>query len=302
MRRALVTALALACAVAPALRAQPVPQVSAGRIERIASMPSRHVAARHVDVWLPPGYDRSRRYPVLYMHDGQMLFDSTVTWNRQAWDFAGIASRLIAEGAIEPVIVVGIWNSGPTRHSEYFPEKALAFIPEPSRRSLVQSGLSGQPRADAYLRFLVGELKPRIDATYATRPDAASTFVMGSSMGALISLYAISEYPQVFGGAAALSTHWVGAGFANATIPLGILAYLRDHLAHGEEHRLYMDRGTTELDALYAPAQPLAEQVAFDRGYRGRNFMARTYEGAGHNERAWRARLDVPLRFLLAPR
>jgi enterochelin esterase-like enzyme len=79
MRRALVTALALACAVAPALRAQPVPQVSAGRIERIASMPSRHVAARHVDVWLPPGYDRSRRYPVLYMHDGQMLFDSTVT-------------------------------------------------------------------------------------------------------------------------------------------------------------------------------------------------------------------------------
>lgn len=299
--RTSLLAACLAVVSARPLASQPVPTVAAGRIERLANFPSRHVDPRHVDVWLPPGYDGRTRLPVVYMHDGQMLYDSTVTWNKQEWTVDETVARLVREGRIGPVIVVGVWNNGKRRHSEYFPQRALATLPASTRDSLVHLALDGAPRADAYLRFLVEELKPAIDARFATKPDAAHTFVMGSSMGGLISLYALCEYPQVFGGAAALSTHWIGNFGANATIPLAFLTYLRDRLPDPATHRLWMDIGTTELDANYVIHQPVAERVARDRGYGDRTMVSRIFTGAGHNERAWAARLDQPFAFLLAP-
>ncbi|MFZ2986591.1 alpha/beta hydrolase [Ideonella sp.] len=288
-------------AQAPAL-----PQVAAGRIDRLADLPSRHVAPRHVDVWLPEGYDPSRRHQVLYMHDGQMLFDASTTWNKQAWGVDQTLNRLMKQGRLADTLVVGVWNNGKFRHSEYFPEKHLPFLPEAVRQKLISEGLQGQPRADAYLRFMVKELKPAIDARYATRPEAASTFIMGSSMGGLISVYAMNEYPQVFGGAAGLSTHWIGSGTPNAAIPLAALRYLQQNLADPASHRIYQDHGTTELDALYAPYQPLIDQLMRDKGYAetgpAANFMTRVFAGTGHNERAWADRLDVPVLFLMGRR
>ena len=147
--------------------------------------------------------------------------------------------------------------------------------------------------------FLVEELKPAIDAKYATKPGPEHTFMMGSSMGGLVSIYAMNEYPQVFGGAAGLSTHWMGSGQPNAAIPLAAFNYLRDKLAAPEGHRLYMDHGTTELDAGYAPYQAFVNEIVRDRGYTSANSMSRVFEGAGHNERAWAARLEIPLTFLM---
>jgi enterochelin esterase-like enzyme len=294
-------ALAVLAVAALPLAAQPVPQVASGRIERLANVPSRFVDPRHVDVWLPPGYDGRTRLPVVYMHDGQMLFDSTVTWNRQEWTVDETVTRLVRDRRAGPVIVVGVHNNGKRRHSEYFPARALGYLPETLRTALVARALDGEARADAYLRFLVEELKPAIDARFATKPDRAHTFVMGSSMGGLISLYALCEYPQVFGGAAAMSTHWIGSATANATIPLAFLTYLRDRLPDPATHRLWMDIGTAELDANYVIHQPVAERVARDRGYDDRTMTSRIFPGAGHNERAWAARLDLPFAFLLAP-
>lgn len=283
--------------------AQTLPLVGAGRIERLSQFPSQWVDARNVDVWLPEGYEQKvaagKRFAVLYMHDGQMLFDPATTWNKQAWGVDATLSRLMRAGRIPDVLVVGIWNNDKFRHSEYFPQKFLPWLQPDMRERYVREALQGKPQADAYLRFMVQELKPAIDAKYATRVGAAHTFVMGSSMGGLISVYAMNEYPQVFGGAAGLSTHWVGIGQPNAALPLSAYNYLREHLAAPKGHRLYQDHGTTELDALYGPYQPIVDQIVRDAGYTDANFMTRVFEGTGHNEKAWAARLEIPLLFLL---
>lgn len=298
------TSLASATGPAAAQAAQlaatppPLPQVATGRIERL-QLASRHVDPRPVDVWLPADYSPQQPCRVLYMHDGQMLFDASTTWNRQAWDVHLSVDRLRRAGQLAPTLVVGVWNNGPLRHSEYFPQKFLPFVPEAQRQAHVQQALAGQPRADAYLRFLVEELKPAIDARYATRPGRADTFIAGSSIGGLISIYAMNEHPEVFGGAAGLSTHWVGQRTPNAHLPLAAFQYLQRHLADPATHRLYMDHGTTELDAIYAPYQAFVDELVRDRGYTAANARSRVLPGTGHNERAWAARLDEVLPFLM---
>ena len=186
--------------------AQPLPAVASGRIERLANLASAFVAPRHVDVGLPEGYDAGtragQRFNVLYLHDGQMLFDPASTWNRQAWQVDATLARLLREGRIAPTLVVAIWNQPDQRYAEYYPEKFLALAAEPARDEYIARAQHGRPRADAYLRFLVEELKPAIDRRYATHPGPEGRFVMGASMGGLISVYALCEYPQVFGGAA----------------------------------------------------------------------------------------------------
>ncbi len=289
--------LVSACSHAP--KADPMPVVSAGLIERISNMPSRFVAPRHVDVWLPPGFSRDKRYAVLYMHDGQALFDGATSMSKKGWQIDAAMTSLLNEGRIRDTLVVGIWNTNYARHAEYFPQKVVPLIGEPIRSSFVNLALQGNPRADSYLRFLVDELKPMIDARYPTRTDAANTFIMGSSMGGIISLYAMSEYPKVFGAAGCLSTHWIGAFESNAAIPLATFNYLRDYLPDAATHRIYMDRGTTELDAQYPVHQNVADVLLREKGYAGSNFKSLVFEGAGHNESDWSKRLDHPLLFLL---
>ena len=265
-----------------------------GRVDSWQDVPSAHVAPRNVDVWLPPGYgdDPAKRYPVLYMHDGQNLFDPALSYTGVDWGIDEAMTRLVAEGAVREAIVVGIWNT-PRRFQEYMPRKPVAGDALPSGVDGVPPLPTADISSDAYLRFLVDELKPWIDATYRTRPGRDDTFVMGSSMGGLISLYAAAEYPGVFGGVGALSTHWpVGDGI--------VVDWLGEHLPDPATHRLYFDHGTETLDAGYAPYQQRMDQHLRDAGYvEGDNWSSRVFEDAGHNEAAWRARIDVPLRFLL---
>lgn len=254
-------------------------------------------------MWLPPGYSNARSYDVLYMHDGQMLFDSTTTWNHQDWRLDETLGRLQRAGAVRPTIVVAIWNTGPSRHAEYYPQRPLAYLDSALRGQVVRGFLQGRPQADNYLRFLTQELKPFIDRTFATRPGRAHTFIMGSSMGGLISLYALCEYPQVFGGAACLSTHWPGT-FGEGRYPqaASFQRYLREHLPPPRPHRLYFDHGSATLDSLYAPHQQAVDAVLRERGYTARTWLTRTVPGANHSERAWARRLAVPLQFLLKQR
>jgi enterochelin esterase-like enzyme len=297
MRRWTCTMMVLALAVTG--RAAELPRVTSGHIERLASFPSRYVAARNVDVWLPDGYGPGRRYAVIYMMDGQMLFDASTTWNKQAWGVDAALGSLLAANRVRDAIVVGVWNNPDLRHAEFFPQKSLPAVPAAVRKSFVRDSLHGKPLADRFLRFLVRELKPAIDARYLTLSGPDSTFIMGSSMGGILSLYAISEYPAVFGAAACLSTHWIGTFRVNSALPLAAFTYFQSHLPDPATHRIYMDRGTLELDALYADAQPFADDLIRDRGYTDSNFTSHVFEGAGHNERDWSARLDVPLTFLL---
>jgi enterochelin esterase-like enzyme len=279
----------------------PLPRVSAGTVERLGQVPSKFVEPRLVDVWLPDDYTPAKRYAVLYLQDGQALFDGATSMSKKGWHIDAAMDRLRREGRTRDTIVVGIWNTNYSRHAEYFPQKVVPLIEEPTRTQFVQKGLEGNPRADNYLRFMVEELKPMIDRRYPTRTDASNTFIMGSSMGGIISLYAISEYPQVFGAAACLSTHWIGAFESNTAIPLATFTYFRDHLPDPATHRIYMDRGTIELDALYPVHQSFANVMLREKGYTDASFQTLVFEGAGHNEADWAKRLDTPLTFLLGP-
>lgn len=266
-----------------------------GTVRFHGAFPSKFVAPRNVEVWLPPGYERSRsaRYPVLYVHDGQNVFAPATSYTGIDWGIDETMTRLIAEHRVRPAIVVAVWNT-PARMAEYMPEKAL-----PAGAHEFASGIPGFPavkdsvKSDAYLRFLVEELKPFIDRTYRTRRGASDTFVMGSSMGGLISAYAVAEYPSVFGGAACLSTHWpAGNGV--------VIDYLAKSLPSPKTHRFYFDHGTATLDAAYAPYQVRADSVFLRGGYvDGKNYVSRVFPGADHSERSWRARVAEPLEFLL---
>lgn len=285
-----------------------MPRVTYGTLVRFDSFPSRYVEKRHIDILLPAGYTRKKRYDVLYMHDGQMLYDSATSWNKQAWDVDDAVGRLVGGKQIREVIVVGIWNTGAGRHADYFPQK-----PFESLRQSLQDSLYGSTRSsgasvfqghrvhsDDYLKFLVTELKPYIDKQYATRADRAHTFIAGSSMGGLISMYAICEYPEVFGGAACLSTHWPGIfSMAGNPIPEAFFRYMAERLPDPATHKLYFDHGDKTLDAMYPPLQRKADSVLAMKGYGPGNLLSKSFPGTDHSEKAWRARLDEPLLFLL---
>jgi predicted alpha/beta superfamily hydrolase len=183
----------------------------AGTLDHLENFYSKYVDFRHVHVWLPPAYGQGgERYPVLYMHDGQNIFDHPAAFGGESWRVDQAATRLIDRGKVRSAIVAGVWNS-PLPWRKYMPQKPYEApaLQKHHPRILEQAG--GPPLSDAYLNFLVEELKPFLDRKYRTLPDQQNTFVMGSSMSGLISLYAISEYPHVFGGAGCVSTHWSAA-------------------------------------------------------------------------------------------
>lgn len=263
-------------------------------LQRYADFPSRYVPARTIDVWCPPDYAAGdTRCPVLYMHDGQNLFLPGYSYGGVAWDAHVAAARLIAAGVIPGVIIVGVWNVGENRWGEYLPQKPVNTPQGRATAAQFSDRLPGTLCSDAYLKFLAEELKPFIDAAYRTLPDQSHTFIMGSSMGGLISLYAICEYPQVFGGAGCVSTHWVAG--ENLMVD-----YFGAALPNPIDHKLYFDYGTETADAAYEPYQRRMDGHLAARGYeRGKNWITQKFDGAEHSERAWRERVHLPLEFLL---
>jgi enterochelin esterase-like enzyme len=290
------------------LHAQPLPKVSKGTIERIEKLPSKFVDARNIDVWLPDGYTPKKKYAVLYMHDGQMLFDSATTWNKKSWDVDETISRLIEDGKLQDVIVVGIWNGDKSRHADYFPQKPFESLDAAKKELVLNSsrtnGVSAfgnyQIQSDNYLKFLVQELKPLIDKKYATRKDATHTFIAGSSMGGLISMYAICEYPKVFGGAACMSTHWPGIFvMKDNPIPDAFLVYMKEKLPNPKNHKIYFDYGDKTLDAMYPQLQKKVDELMQTKGFTEKNWLTKFFPGQDHSEDSWRSRLEIPLLFLL---
>jgi predicted alpha/beta superfamily hydrolase len=284
-----------------------LPKVSSGIVERFENFASIYVNPRNIDVWLPANYDKQKKYAVLYMHDGQGLFDASITWNHQSWDIDDAITSLVAAHKIKDVIVVGIWNGQTTRHAEYFPQKAFEQL-SISEMDTVTAQLqrasrtkeSFKPISDNYLKFLVTELKPFIDKNYSTQVNKENTFIAGSSMGGLISMYAICEYPTIFGGAACMSTHWPGSfEMQNNPIPDAFVNYMRKNLPNPKQHKIYFDYGDQTLDALYPPLQQKVDVVMKAKGYSEKNWMTKFFPGDNHSELSWSKRVPIPLEFLL---
>lgn len=240
---------------------------------------------RDILVYVPPGYDSSRdRYPVLYLQDGQNLFDPATAFGGRDWCVDVTADFLISRGIIEPLIIVGVYNTGVRRISEY----------TPTRDPRIRKGGKG----DRYAQMLARELKPFIDKQYRTRRGTADTGVGGSSLGGLVSLQAGLLYPRVFGKVAAMSPSVWWDQHA-------ILALVR-RFRTAARPRVWIDIGTEEGNN---PGQILEEarllrDVLQERGWReGQDLQYREYQGAGHEEGAWGHRLDDVLGWLFgAPR
>ncbi|WP_299556885.1 alpha/beta hydrolase-fold protein [Seonamhaeicola sp.] len=276
-----------------------------GKLDRYQPFPSKYIKPRPVDVWLPEDYSKDKKYAVLYMHDGQMLFDSNATWNKQEWKVDEWASKLMKEGKTKDFIVVGIHNIKELRWFDLFPQKAFKNLKKGTDITMLHDGYDGFNETllngDNYLKFLVKELKPFIDSKYPVYTDRENTFVAGSSMGGLMSMYAISEYPDVFSRAACISTHWVGsAPIENNPLPEAIFKYMEAHLPSSKTHRLYFDYGTETLDAHYPQYAPRVDAILKAKGYTNTNSRNLKFEGTDHSENSWNQRLDIPLTFLLS--
>ena len=281
-------------------------KVIEGKVIRLSNFNSKFVNARNVDVWLPKNYNNQKKYAVLYMHDGQMLFDTSNAWNKQEWGIDEAMSDLLHQQKIKDCMVVGIWNDSKNRHIDYFPQKPFEALTKAEQDTMYavnrQNGnsvFSGKVQSDNYLKFLVYELKPFIDKKFATNKTPAATFIAGSSMGGLISIYALCEYPKIFGGAACLSTHWPGIFNADNPFPKVMQVYLKTHLPEAKNHKIYFDYGTLTLDAMYEPYQLEVDKIMANKGYSTKNWMTKKFEGENHSEIAWSKRVRIPLEFLL---
>lgn len=288
------------------------PTVAVGKIERLARFPSQYVAPHDVDVWLPPDYPKQAPYAVLYMFDGQNLFGEREAGKLSSWRAAATAAQLIAAGKTRPFIIVGIANAQALRMSEYFPQKPWEALTPAQRRTLFAQQLGTfqilpvAPYSDAFLKFVTQELKPAIDKRYAVDAGPEATFAMGSSMGGLIAWYALAAYPDTFGGAACLSTHWPGPYLSldaktDDPAPDAFVDYIRQHFPSPARHKIYFDHGTKTLDTYYGPIQQRVDQLLRAKGWSGSHFESRVFEGAEHSEKSWAARLAIPMTFLLAP-
>ena len=240
---------------------------------------------RDLIVYLPPGYDSDpgRRYPVLYFHDGQNLFDGATSFiPGQEWRLDETAQGLIAARRIEPLIIVGLYNTGKDRVEEYTP------VPDPKYK------VGG--KADLYGRMLVEEVKSFIDRKYRTMKDAKHTGLGGSSLGGLVSIYLGLKYPNVFGRLAVVSpsVFW-GDKF--------IVHYV-EALRTKPDERIWLDIGTKEGGSPAEAQETVTytrslETALVKKGWKlEKNLKYFEAQGAEHNERAWAARVGQMLEFL----
>lgn len=281
--------LAIACLFSiTAASAQPAPTLT-GTIRLHQNFHSKILNnERHVIVYLPPAYaqNKSQRYPVFYMHDGQNLFDGATSYiPGQEWRVDETAQALIAAGKVEPLIIVGVYNAGKDRINEYTPAVDATYK------------MGGG--ADLYGRMLVEELKPFIDKEYRTRRDAAHTGLGGSSLGGLVSLYLGLKYSKVFGRLAVVSP---SVWFADHHIVRYVEA-----LSRKPKVRIWLDLGTKEGESPQRAQETVAgarllRDALMKRGWQsGKDLKYFEAEGAEHNERAWAARTGQILEFLFPP-
>jgi len=258
-----------------------------GNIKRHRAFPSRILGNRRdVLVYLPRGYGRLslRRYPVLYLHDGQNVFDAATAFAGVEWGVDETAERLIQRKLIEPLIIVAVANLGDERIHEYAPTRGV--IDAKAKRKRRSKGLARE-----YGHFLMDELKPYIDRKYRTKREAEFTGLGGSSLGALVTLAIGILYPQVFRRLIVMSPSIWWDDFA--------IYRLVDSIEEKAPLKIWLDTGTAEPG--WEQARELRSRLV-EKGWRLFNDLQYLEaKGADHSEAAWAARVDPALRFLFPP-
>jgi predicted alpha/beta superfamily hydrolase len=272
--------------------------VSAGQLRKHEQLRSRFLRNnRDLIVYVPPGYDDQpfTRYPILYMQDGQNLFDRATSFGGQDWNVHGAADHMIGIGAVRPLIIVGIYNTGKSRVHEYTP---------------IKSPKLGGGRADRYAKFLIEEVMPFIQREYRVNGDPRVTGIGGSSLGGLLALYLGLKHPQMFGKIAALSPSvwWHQSMIMQfaASVMLRLpqrkrsIFRLRSSKPGPEapRPRIWLDIGTKEGPRIVPDVERFRD-ILLQKGWReGEDLHYERVEGGEHNELAWSQRIGRVLQFL----
>jgi len=254
------------------------PHTLTGNFRMHEGVRSRFLESAHdIIVYLPPGYDEDlgRRYPVLYMQDGQNLFDDATSFNGE-WHLDAAAEQTIGAGLVAPLIIVGIYNAGAYRIDEY----------TPTRDAAKRAGGD----ADRYGRMLLEELKPFIDAEYRTLDDARNTGIGGSSLGGLVSLYLALKYSGRFWNVAVLSP---SVWWDNRFIVRRVRA-----LYTAPPLRIWLSTGTAEGEGAVAGARRVRDALLAKGWIQGESLHYEEVEGGRHTESAWAAIAPAMLQFL----
>lgn len=303
LRFVIATGLGLGTAIA----AEAQDTADGGRLLEYEHVAAAGLPEQRLTIWLPPGYDAGqRRYPVLYMHDGQNLFVPSRAVFGKTWQADKAMLRAMAEGGVEPHIIVGIWAPGADRYRQYLPDDIYRAA-SPALKHDMDAMAQGQVVSRAYLEWLSEPLKQWVDASFRTKTDRDHTAIVGSSMGGLMSCYAFLRRSEVYGRAGCVSSHWPAinplqvGGVAPELVNMWPDWFAR-HLGAPDGRRLWLDHGTATLDQFYAPYQQAVDQRIAAAGWRkGNDWDSRVYPGAEHEENAWAARLPEVLIWLLRP-
>ena len=257
-----------------------------GNIKRHPGFPSKILGNRRdVLVYLPRGYRllSRRRYPVLYLHDGQNVFDAATSFSGVEWGVDETAERLIKEDLIEPLIVVAVANTGEERIHEYAPTRGV--IDAKAKRKKRSKGL-----ARKYGHFLINELKPYIDRKYRTNTDAEFTGLGGSSLGGLVTLAIGILYPHAFSRLMVMSPSIWWDNFA--------IYRLVDSIEQKPPLKIWLDSGTAEPG--WEQARELLKRLV-EKGWKPpKDLQYMEAQSGDHSEAAWAARVEPALRFLFS--
>jgi enterochelin esterase-like enzyme len=281
--------------------------MSTGHLERLHDLKTNKGYAVKTWVWTPEGYDPKVPCNVIYMYDGQMLFDADSTWNHLEWTMDETVDHLMKQSIIGPTIVVGISFSDSLRHSQYTPQKPFEQMDAAQQQ---QAFIAKRPSgnlyylkpivcSDDFLDFVVHQVKPHVDSHYTTLKDRAHTYVGGASMGGLMAMYSLLEYPEVFDSAFCLSTNWPlteqasDPGFMDAW-----QKYVAGRLPHLTDHFIYMDYGGRGKDATYGTYQKSMDDFLRRQGFN--QFETRSFPEHDHSEADWAKRIqEVLIRIFL---
>jgi enterochelin esterase-like enzyme len=241
-----------------------------GNVKYHRNFKGEGLLSRDIIVWLPPSYEREKhkRYPVLYAHDGQNLFDPSTSSFGVDWQLDETADSLIRQGIIQDIIIVGIYNS-PERIKEYY------------------TGNAGE----SYINFVVKELKPFIDKTYRTLPDRLNTATMGSSAGGLVSFMLVWEYNNIFSKAACISPAFFIRG-------LDYITPVLNSRTKRKNCNIYIDCGGIGLDSILLVGAEKMLKALKKKGYiEGKDYVWFFDKTGEHNEQNWARRLWRPLEY-----